>query len=92
MVLECLERAGLGPDTSLEGLRLGLPRRAAALGRERPCRGSPNSNTAARRRRALALNCCSFFSNFCCRRRLITASGLEMERVKLVSGNSEKKI
>ena len=37
------------------------------------------------------LNCCSFFSSFCCRRRLITASGLEMERVKLVSGNSAKK-
>ena len=34
----------------------------------------------------------SFLSNFCCLRRRITASGLLMERVKLVSGNSARKI
>lgn len=33
-------------------------------------------------------HCCSFFSTFCCRRRFITASGLEMLRVKRVSGMS----
>ena len=36
----------------------------------------------------LLLNCCSFFSSFCCLLRRITASGLEMERVKEVSGSS----
>lgn len=33
-------------------------------------------------------HCWSFFSTFCCRRRFITASGLEMLRVNLVSGIS----
>ncbi|MPC41958.1 hypothetical protein E2C01_035569 [Portunus trituberculatus] len=37
---------------------------------------------------SLLLNCCSFFSSFCARLRLITASGLLMLRVKLVSGSS----
>jgi len=32
--------------------------------------------------------CCNFFSSFCCLLRRITASGLEMDRVKLVSGSS----
>jgi hypothetical protein len=37
----------------------------------------------------LERNCWSFFSSFCCLRLRITASGLEMLRVKLVSGSSE---
>jgi hypothetical protein len=40
----------------------------------------------------LERNCWSFFSSFCCLRLRITASGLEMLRVKLVSGSSENQI
>ncbi len=39
----------------------------------------------------LERNCWSFFSSFCCLRLRITASGLEMLRVKLVSGSSENR-
>lgn len=37
---------------------------------------------------SFARNCCNFFSRICWRRRRITASGFEMDRVNDVSGNS----
>lgn len=51
----------------------------------RICKTSPVSGPPS-----FDLNCCSFFSNFCCRLLLITASGLDIDLVKDVSGNSGK--
>lgn len=51
------------------------------------CGGGPRAAPESGRPSELR-NSCILLSSFCCRRRFITTSGLEMVRVKLVSGMS----